>query len=287
MPTKFPRLAAVLPFALAGALLANDAEAYHYTARRALDGGRIQEAVAALEKAIALDPANTRYAHELADIVSHRHRWTIACPTCTYRLLDGDYLLTFTGPNAEISVSLREPEQSTRVDVVVKNVGERPFEVRPELFKLYMTSPGGALAYRSAESLIAALQDEAAHKAALLGITALFARDRISTRTALYGTWRDGSGTADFAAVARSTTTIPNYIVQARAYQLQDRAIQSARDAADCVRRVTLRANTLDPGQFVGGAVFFERNGAVREYSLVIRIEDDYFYFPLRTTEDR
>jgi hypothetical protein len=142
------------------------------------------------------------------------------------------------------------------------------------------------LPFHSPEQLAAAIRRGARWRAGLIEFVGSMQRKSSTTYTSISGSsfsqGYDGFASGSFSGSAVSTTVEPDYVAQMRAYQLADRLMSNAISEAEYIRSVTLKANTVMPGRYVAGAVYFQRDKKWKDALLSIAVGDEVFEFPFR-----
>lgn len=164
---------------------------------------------------------------------------------------------------AQTPVTQPRRKDTMRVDLVVVNRTPNRVDVIPQKTYLQIFQPRfKELAYKSPDQLSASIR----HRAASASILAAMGSFRTKTITSTtYGSGSvdivgaGGSATGTYSGTATTTTTMPDEAARAQS-AAQIAAIEQRKETAmQAVHDITLRSNTLFPGQQISGAMFFER----------------------------
>lgn len=176
-----------------------------------------------------------------------------------------------------------------RANVVVINDGASRINVDPEAVSLWVLKPyPHSLKYQKPAALTASIRGKARLKAALLVWSGSLAKSTYTSNTSASGSFSGrttgSAGTSfegGFNANATTITTGPNYVAQMRANELADRLMANAISDAEYIQEITLKANTVLPGAYAAGAVYFEREKHYEAALLTVMAGGYTFEFPL------
>ena len=190
-------------------------------------------------------------------------RWRENAPDSDAFYVDGLRIETLQVNGIEVRATVSDTDSYMRVDLVVFNRTPGRVDVIPEKANLQVFQPRfKELAYKSPAQLSTSIR----HRAAWASILAAMGSFRTKTITSTtYGSGSvdiagaGGFATGTYSGSSTTTTTVPDEAARAESIA-QVAAIEQRRDnAIQAVRDITLRANTLFPGQQISGAMFFER----------------------------
>lgn len=211
-------------------------------------------------------------------------------PECTHRLLNGFTYKTLVGPRATVTMSLADNGKYTRVNVMIVNSGQLPFDVLPSAFDLSTTTPKQrALRFISPEKMEASARRSVAWADALNSMGAGMATKQVTTETTGSGAVQatgsnGGSANGTYNGTSTSITNVPDYAAQARVREnIERRRADLAAHEAQ-LEQTALRANTVDAGRSVGGFVYFESEKHGELYVLNIPIDGTIYQFPFERT---
>ena len=215
--------------------------------------------------------------------------------TCSHRYDNGELLRTVTGPNGvSVTAALEQSKNGKyfRLRLGVSNGSQKTFDLIPEAFRLDVVGQKPKVMKPIPPEDI----EKAAERASFWGnfltaMTAHMARDTVKTTSrteiqssgsvslnGLDGPRVTGNYAGTDASKTTSTTSIPDYTARAEAAQaIRDRnQLVAAKNAQ--VAESALRDNTLEPGQAVGGFVYF-KSATADELRVHITVDDTEYDF--------
>ena len=205
----------------------------------------------------------------------------------TDRLLKGGLVVALlTVDGVAVAVSVVRTDDLLWANVSVANQSGSRVDVDPATFTLDAIEPKAKrLAYQEPERIARSMRRRAEWGAALTAIAGEMATTETKTEgvTNVTASARDNEGYR-VSGQARGTTTVTT---RSKDQQASDRAAADAEritstattKAADLLGR-SLKANTLLPGEQIGGAVFFDRDKRARQVMLRVPIGAVVYAFP-------
>jgi hypothetical protein len=159
-----------------------------------------------------------------------------------------------------------------RLNVTVSNYTPTTFDVMPSDFIVETIGhKPKTLDPIAPESIAKSIERHAEWQNYLSSLGAAMARDTSTTRTRTNtsstgtvsarssdGIYATGTYSGTSAGTSTSTTTTPDYAAMAQAQQQNDQRNAKVEAAIAQMLQTALRANTLDPGESVGGYVYFK-----------------------------
>ena len=222
-------------------------------------------------------------------------RWHESSQGSDKFLKDGAVIKVLTESGVTVAVSLRDTGWKMRADIMITNNTERRFDVLPEMFTLHaVTPPNGrwdpqegtkSLAYQAPEKLAKSIRRRAGWVAALSAVGGSMETQESKSVSSTEGDVRvrDKNGNSvsgTYSGTTTTTTRSPNYAARERWNEQATNAIRGFENTISYMFRITLKSNTVMPGQDVLGAVYFEREKRSREGLLRIPINNITFEFP-------
>ncbi|MCC6365357.1 MAG: hypothetical protein IT165_17725 [Bryobacterales bacterium] len=165
--------------------------------------------------------------------------------------------------------------------VMVDNQTGGPVNVLPERF--YIAIPGRKpkiLAPRDPVKMIASIEWKARFYSALDEALSAMQRTATTTQSTYSGTYFGTGGFGSVSGTATHVTTAPDYQERRLAALRTLQRREAAREQADWIQSVALKANTLYPGETVCGWLWFDRDSALRKQEsayVLTFILDRYF----------
>jgi hypothetical protein len=226
--------------------------------------------------------------------------WKRTEPNCSEKIIDGIVVKTIISANSEVHVALIDTGRRYRAEVAVKNVGKKPFDIRPKDFKAVLTGKDKPYelknedAAKLAKGMVRDTKILASLIAGVAGSTQQLCAAMQTTQSTVYSSafgsgfysGTNGFGSGTFSSSGISTISTPNTAARIRADQ---DARQLNADAASVgemaevvgerIVRDSLKANTIDIEKDIGGTVFFERRGYGRTVTLTLPIGIETFQF--------
>ena len=225
------------------------------------------------------------------DAGSGRFRWAANEPGTDQILIEGHRYYSITAHGITVRASVGDTGWKTRADVVIINNSGSRIEVDPAQCALWVVGMRAhPLKYQKPEALVASVSGKARIKAALLVFSASGARSTYTSSTSVSGSVSGSTAgppgisfhNASFDANATTVTTGPDRVAQVRANQLADRLIANAMSDAEYIQEITLKANTVIPGDYRAGAVYFDRTNGHKAAILTVMAGGYAFEFPVQ-----
>lgn len=212
--------------------------------------------------------------------------WGPAAPGSDRLLKDGLVIAVLVRDSIAAAISIVRSDNQMWANVSISNSSQRRLDIDPSTFTLEVAEPNRKhLPYLDPERLARSIRRRAAWGAALTEIAGEMATTETETEaeTNVRAQARDNEGYRA-QGTARSTTTVTTVTrdEQARARAAADAeriTATAATKASDLVNRA-LRANTLMPGDEIGGVVFFERDRRARLVVLRVPVGELVYEFP-------
>jgi hypothetical protein len=210
-------------------------------------------------------------------------RWSENSPDSDAFYVDGLRIETLQVAGIEVRATVSDTDSYMRVDLVVINRTPNRVDLIPEKAYLQIFRPRfKELAYKSPGQLSASIRHRAAWASFLTAMSSFQTRtvrsvshDSGSVNIAGSG----GSATAAYSGSSITTTTVPDEAAQARSAAQLAEIEQRSEAALQTVRDITLRANTLFPGQRKSGAMFFQREKIHTSMVLSVPLAGRIFQF--------
>lgn len=214
-------------------------------------------------------------------------RWQEGAEGADRFFSDGVPIKVLTANGVAVSVSLQDTGWKMRADVVVANRSQGRVDVLPETFTLDVITPKAKrLEFKSLHELAKSIENKSRWRTVLANVAGAMATQQTTSVSSTHGTVSasDNVGNSASGVYSGSSTTItvsPDYAARQRANEQARTAVQSAGDMIDYLGRVSLKDNTLMPGQEMSGAVFFERDSKAEGVLLRVPVGNTVFEFPL------
>ncbi|HEX6626899.1 MAG TPA: hypothetical protein VF105_02995 [Gemmatimonadaceae bacterium] len=227
-------------------------------------------------------------------------KWSVGDPQSDQVLRGGLPVRILVKDGVAVSASLARNDDVLWANVTVTNRSGKRFDVDPSQFTLTEVSPRQKeVLYESPDKVVKFIKRRADWANAFSGIAADMSRDKTTTDAEI-NTKRQSttdfdletrphrysvSGTARSNGSERTTATVttdsPDYQARMESARTIERNTAAAESkSADILKRALL-ANTLMPGEDIGGAVFFERDKKLREAVLRVPVAGLVFEFPV------
>lgn len=226
--------------------------------------------------------------------------WSADDPNSDQVLNAGLPVRILVSDGVAVSASLARNDDVLWANVSVTNRSGRRIDVDPSQFALTEVMPKQKqLPYESPQQIVKFIKRRADWANALSGVAAEMSRDETTTQAEINTNGQSKTdfkaetrpdafsvkGTARTTSSSRTTATVTTETPDYQARMESARAIEKNTAVAESksvdVLKRALLANTLMPGEDIGGAVFFQRDKKLREAILRIPIAGKIFEFPL------
>lgn len=222
--------------------------------------------------------------------------------TCTQEILDGNFVQTISNKNLCVSALLFDTGRRYRIDVCIRNRGNKPIEVYPHNIALTLKGKKDlSMKYINADKLASSIVRWAKFEAGMSDMASAMNEFNASQRrvynTAYVNTsgtiwgWRNGFDT--FSGSATITMSSPDYGAIMRARRQSEinnvknmNLVQAAQMGASQIRELALKANTLRPGDSLSGTVFFARKSVARAADVHVSVGKDKLNFSFAMSKD-
>ncbi|MDQ5937874.1 MAG: hypothetical protein QG574_5233 [Cyanobacteriota bacterium erpe_2018_sw_21hr_WHONDRS-SW48-000092_B_bin.40] len=230
--------------------------------------------------------------------------WSDELPYCQHEITDNNHVLSLHAANLDLSAILIDTGRKYRVDLLVKNNGEKSIEVHPDHVSLSIVGKNERpLKPESADKLARTIVQNAKLNAGLANFASALNEFNASQQqvysTAYISTsgtvnqWCSGYGYGTYSGSSIVTMSSPNYGAMAIASRNAQNTrvdgmnmVQAAQEGAAQIKTIALKSNTVHKGSSTAGAVFFERKSTSELAILQVAIGSSNFRFAFTLKPD-
>ena len=205
--------------------------------------------------------------------------WGSETPGCDRFAIDGTYYYTIRLSGVTTAMTFKDTGEYLFARIIVLNNSDKSILVEPSAVKIFYEDKKGK------EILLSALDPQKIVNryakrvmwASVFGSLAAGMAQRTSTvETTSRGSINTASGTVTYRANGTAVVTEPDYAAQRRVAAQNAANARNARSESEAFLSNALRANTVLPGQSVGGDLYFKRE-KFKEGALIVTVDDvDY-----------
>lgn len=222
--------------------------------------------------------------------------------TCTQEILDGNFVQTISNKNLCVSALLFDTGRRYRIDVCVRNQGNKPIEVYPHNVALTLKGKKDLpMKYINSDKLASSIVRWAKFEAGMSDMAnamnefnasqrRVYNTAYVNTSGTIWG-WRNGFDT--YSGTATVTMSSPDYGAIMRAQRKTEidniknmNLVQAAQLGASQIRELALKANTVRPGNSISGTVFFARKSVARAADVHVSIGKEKLTFSFAMSPD-
>jgi hypothetical protein len=223
-------------------------------------------------------------------IFVHAQQHIVVCDetNCEQQYRNGAKTKILKNNGITITLSMSDTGKYFRAEVDVFNSTSKNVDVLPNDFVINVDHPKVKTLKRiSMQKVVKSSQRRLAWSNAFAAMGAGLATTTSTTTTNSIGSVNaySSNGTSAYGTyngVSTSTTTTPDYAAQARTNaMIQERNAQFNNDS-DKLMNEELRENTIQPNNYSGGAVLFERDKHWESMTISLPVGDTVYQFPYR-----
>lgn len=182
----------------------------------------------------------------------------------------------------EVRTALSDTGWRMKATVAILNRGTVRVDVLPQTFRLDVVVPKAkSLKYESPDTLARSINRDAGWRSVGPAMRTN-ATKTVTSTSHESGTVSAGGQTGSYSGVAETTTVVADEDARRRAKQELAEIAERAQQDVARINELTLMSNSLESGQEVSGAAFFQRDKKAREVILTIPLNGIRFQFPFR-----